>query len=192
MVPEGSWPLSKKSTVGYYLELERTTSDIYNSYFLTSVLILSSHLLLGFQNSAELNILSICKYLKWVNILWQSPYWETDNRSAGQEITQLLRDQKTYHCVHKSPQLVHFLSQLNLIKTFTPYFYWRYILLILSFLLCLFLPTGLFPSVSDSSSTFLIHHVFSLIRSLMFIYAVNTFCLLINYTFVSPIVCSVN
>jgi hypothetical protein len=26
----------------------------------------------------------------------------------------------------------------------------------------------------------------------MFIYAVNTFCLLINYTFVSPIVCSVN
>jgi hypothetical protein len=49
----------------------------------------------------------------------QSPSWETNSRSASQEIPRLLWNPKVHYCVHSSPQLVPVLSQFSSIHTLT-------------------------------------------------------------------------
>jgi len=55
----------------------------------------------------------------------QSPSWEANSHSANQEISRNLSSAgglKVYYRAHKSPPLVPFLSQMNPIHAFQPYF----------------------------------------------------------------------
>jgi hypothetical protein len=48
----------------------------------------------------------------------QSPSWEANSHSASQEIFLLLWNSKVHHRVHKSPQLVPVVAQMNPVHTF--------------------------------------------------------------------------
>jgi hypothetical protein len=52
---------------------------------------------------------------KLTNSNEQSPSWEYDSHSASQEILQVKRE--VHHSAHKSPPLVHILSQMNPVHT---------------------------------------------------------------------------
>jgi len=52
----------------------------------------------------------------------QSPYWEANSHSAGQEIPRLLWKPKVQYCVHKDQSLVPVLSQIQPVHSFPPYF----------------------------------------------------------------------
>jgi hypothetical protein len=52
----------------------------------------------------------------------QSPFWETDSCSAGQEIPRLLWNPNVHYRVHKSPSLDLVLNQFNPADTLTPFF----------------------------------------------------------------------
>jgi hypothetical protein len=69
--------------------------------------------------------------------------WEHANCAATQELPSILWIPNVHYRVHKSPLLVHILTQINPIHTFPSYL--RSIL-ILSTYLRLGLPSGLFPS----------------------------------------------
>jgi iron-sulfur cluster repair protein YtfE (RIC family) len=68
--------------------------------------------------------LSTCEllYEKYSNSMEQSPSWEADSLSAGQVIPRFLHNLKVHYHVHKIPQLVPILRQVNPVHTVTPYF----------------------------------------------------------------------
>ena len=74
----------------------------------------------------------------------QSPSWEVNRFAASQEIPRILRKPKVHYCIQKCLPPVRILSQLNPVHT-PHHTSWRSVL-ILSSLLCLGLPSGLFPS----------------------------------------------
>ena len=75
----------------------------------------------------------------------QSPSWEVNQFSAGQEILCILWNPKVHYHILKSPPPVPILSQLGPVHTPPHPTSWRSIL-ILSYHLCLGLPSGLLPS----------------------------------------------
>ena len=74
----------------------------------------------------------------------QSPSWEANRFSAGQESPRILWNLKVYYRIHKCQSPVPSLSQINPVHTPHPTS-WRFVL-ILSSHLRLGLPSGLFPS----------------------------------------------
>ena len=74
----------------------------------------------------------------------QSPSWEANFFSASQEIPRILWDPKVHYLVCTNTPPIPILSQINQVRVPHPTS-WRYIL-ILSFHLCLGLPSGLLPS----------------------------------------------
>jgi hypothetical protein len=51
----------------------------------------------------------------------QSPSWEANNHSTSQQIPHNLWNPKVHYCVHKSPSLVPFISQMHPVHTFPLY-----------------------------------------------------------------------
>ena len=74
----------------------------------------------------------------------QSPSWEANRFSAGQEIFCILWNLKVHYCTYKCPPPVQVLSQIKPVHAYHPTS-WRSIL-ILSSHLHIGLPSGLFPS----------------------------------------------
>ena len=74
----------------------------------------------------------------------QTPSWEDKRFSASQEMPRIVWNPKVHYRIHKYPETVPILSQLHPVHS-PPPTSWRPIL-ILSFHLCLGLPSGLFPS----------------------------------------------
>jgi len=58
----------------------------------------------------------------FLNPMEPSPSWEANSHSASPEILRPLRNKK-FHYRLKSPPLVPFLGQLNLVHIFTSYFF---------------------------------------------------------------------
>jgi hypothetical protein len=52
-----------------------------------------------------------------------SHFSEADSCSATQEISKILRNPKVHYGVHKSPPLLHILSEINAIHTLPSYFF---------------------------------------------------------------------
>jgi hypothetical protein len=72
-----------------------------------------------------------------------SPFWETANCAATQELLSILWNPKVHYRVHQSPPLAPILSNINPIHTIPSY---RRSILILSTHLRFDLPSRLFPS----------------------------------------------
>jgi hypothetical protein len=81
---------------------------------------------------------------KVTNSMELSPSSETDSCAATQELLRVLRNPNIHYHVHKNPQLVVILSQINPVHTTT--FYFPKAILILSTHVHIDLPNGLFPS----------------------------------------------
>jgi len=77
------------------------------------------------------------------NAMEQSPSWEADRFSASQETPSILWNLKFHYQIYKSPQTVPILIQINAAHASQSHF-WSSILIV-SFPLCLGLPSGLFP-----------------------------------------------
>ena len=74
----------------------------------------------------------------------QSPSWEANWFAASQEIRGISRNLKVHYCTQKRPPPVPILGQPNPVNIQPHPTSWRYVL-ILSTLLRLGLPSGLFP-----------------------------------------------
>jgi len=79
-----------------------------------------------------------------------STSWDANSHSASLKISCLLQNLKVHYHVYKSLPLIPVLSQTNPIPVSHPVFL-RYFL-ILSFHMCIGLPSGLFPSSSLTNS----------------------------------------
>jgi hypothetical protein len=73
-----------------------------------------------------------------------SPSWYVNSLLATQKFASLLWNLKVHYRFQKSPELVHILSQINSVHNSSSYFSKIHSHIIL--LLCLRLPSGLFPS----------------------------------------------
>jgi hypothetical protein len=71
-----------------------------------------------------------------------SPTWEVIVCAATEEVSNILRYLKVYHCVHKSPLLVSTLNQVSPVHITASY----EIFILISIHLHLGLPSGFFPS----------------------------------------------
>jgi len=89
------------------------------------------------------HILVLTTYLL-IYSMEQSPSSEANRFSASQEIPRILWNPKVYYRIRKCPPPVPILSQITSVHTPTPQF--LKIQFILSSLLSLGLPSGLFPS----------------------------------------------
>jgi hypothetical protein len=89
----------------------------------------------------------------------EEPSWEATSYPVTQELSSNLSNRKVYYCVHKSPPLVPILNHINLVHT-TPTCV-RSILILSTHLVCLGLPSGLFPSDFSTSIlyAFLLSHL---------------------------------
>jgi len=74
----------------------------------------------------------------------KSPSWEANQFSASQEIPHILLNPTVHYCIYKCPPPVPILNQINPVHA--PTSTTSTSILILSFHLCLGLPSGLFPS----------------------------------------------
>ena len=99
--------------------------------------------MLTFYSYALLRRANLLTYLL-TYCLEQSPSWETNRISASQEIPRILWNPNVHYRVHNCPPPVPILSRLDPVQPPHPTF-WTFIL-ILSFLLSLGFPSGLFPS----------------------------------------------
>ena len=91
------------------------------------------------------------------NSMEQRPSSEANRSAASQEIPRILWNQKVYYGIHKSPPPAPILSRINPIHAPRPTS-WRSVL-ILSFQLCLDIPSGLIPSGPPSETSL---HLFCL------------------------------
>jgi hypothetical protein len=82
----------------------------------------------------------------------QIPSWEANKSSASQEIPLILWNPKVHYSIYKQPTPVPILSHINPVHV-SPSHFWRSIL-ILSSLLRLGLPSGLFPSASQTKTRY--------------------------------------
>jgi hypothetical protein len=86
---------------------------------------------------------TIYYYIKLTSSMKQSAFWWAKTFSASQEIPCILWNSEVHYRIHKRPLSLPILNQCNPIHVLHPT-YWRFILL-LSSLLRLGLPRGLFP-----------------------------------------------
>ena len=85
-------------------------------------------------------------YFLLTHSIQQSPSWEADRFSACQKIPYILWNQTVHYRIYKCPPPVLILSQINPVKA-PPHLTSRISIVILSSLLHLAFPSGLFPSV---------------------------------------------
>jgi hypothetical protein len=86
------------------------------------------------------------------NFMELSPSWEAASCAATEELSSILWNPKVHYRVHKSPPQVPILSQIDPVHT-TP-FSLSSTLILSTHLLCLGLPSGLFPSGFPSNITY--------------------------------------
>ena len=97
----------------------------------------------------KLRVLGFKTYLlihSLTHSMQQSPSWDANRFSASQEIPRILWNPKVHYRIHKCPPPVPNLSHIDQVHTSHPTS--SRSILILSFHLCLGLPSGLFPSGS--------------------------------------------
>jgi hypothetical protein len=83
----------------------------------------------------------------------ETPYWEPNPFSAGQEIPHILRNSRVHYHIHKCPAPVIVLSQIDPVHYPTS---WRSIVILYSHL-HLGLPSGLFPSGFPTKTLYTLH-----------------------------------